>query len=68
MDSAARIVINPKVCGDRPIIAGTRMRVIDILDMLAGSTSEAEILCDFPFLTGEDIRASLAYATIRLSS
>ena len=62
MNGTARIVINPEVCGGRPIIAGTRMRVIDILDVLAGGTSEADILGDFPFLTAQDIRASLAYA------
>ncbi len=62
MDTASRIVINPEVCGGRPIVAGTRMRVVDILDMLAGGTSETEILADFPFLTADDIRASLAYA------
>lgn len=60
--SNPRVVINPEVCGGRPIIAGTRLRVVDILDMLAGGASEAEILVDFPFLAPEDIRASLSYA------
>ena len=59
---AQRIVINPKVCGGRPIVAGTRVRVADILAMLAGGTSEAEVLVDFPYLKAEDVRASLAYA------
>lgn len=62
MVQPGRITINPDVCGGRPIIAGTRLRVVDILDMLAGGTSEAEILADFPFLKPDDIRASLAYA------
>ena len=62
MDNAKRIVINPEVCGGRPIVAGTRMRVVDVLDMLAGGVSEAELLADFPFLRADDIRASLAYA------
>ncbi|MBX9882529.1 MAG: DUF433 domain-containing protein [Sphingomonas sp.] len=57
-----RIVINPEVCGGRPIIAGTRMRVVDILEMLAAGVSEAEIVSDFPFLGAADIRAALAYA------
>ncbi|MEH3047249.1 DUF433 domain-containing protein [Sphingomonas adhaesiva] len=62
MDNSARIVINPEVCGGRPIVAGTRIRVVDILEMLAGGSSESEILADFPALSGDDIRASLAYA------
>ncbi len=61
-DMAARIVINPEVCGGRPIVAGTRVRVADILEMLAGGASEADVLSDFPFLSAADIRASLAYA------
>ena len=57
-----RIVINPEVCGGRPVVAGTRVRVADILAMLAGGASEAEVLVDFPYLKAEDVRASLAYA------
>ncbi len=59
---ASRIVINPEVCGGRPVVAGTRVRVADILAMLAGGASEAEVLADFPYLNAEDIRASLTYA------
>jgi uncharacterized protein (DUF433 family) len=62
MAMAQRITINPDVCGGRPIVAGTRVRVADILAMLAGGASEAEVLADFPYLKAEDIRASLAYA------
>lgn len=60
--SDQRIVINPEVCGGRPIVAGTRMRVVDVLEMLAAGASEAEIVADFPFLEAADIRAALAYA------
>ncbi len=60
--ASSRITIDPEVCGGRPIVAGTRMRVADILGMLAGGTSESEILADFPYIAGEDIRACLAYA------
>jgi uncharacterized protein (DUF433 family) len=62
MADQARITINPEVCRGRPIIAGTRMRVADILSMLAGGASEAEIIADFPYVTADDIRACLAYA------
>ena len=57
-----RIAINPEVCGGRPIVAGTRMRVTDVLEMLAGGASAAEIAADFPYVGQEDVRAVLAYA------
>lgn len=62
MNGQDRIVSDPAVCGGRPIVAGTRMRVADILSMLAGGASEAEILGDFPYLTADDVRACLSFA------
>lgn len=58
---SARIVIDPKVCGGRPIVAGTRMRVSDVLDALASPVSVDELLADFPYLSREDVSACLAY-------
>lgn len=58
-----RITFDPKQCGGRPCIRGMRIRVIDILEMLAIGVSEKEILRDFPDLEANDIRASLLYAT-----
>ncbi|MGL4608936.1 MAG: DUF433 domain-containing protein [Trueperaceae bacterium] len=57
-----RITFNPKQCGGRPCIRGMRIRVSDILEMLAEDVSEEEILKDFPDLTKEDIQASLLFA------
>jgi uncharacterized protein (DUF433 family) len=57
-----RITVDPGKCGGRPCIRGLRIRVKDVLDMLAGGASEPEILSDFPDLELEDIRAALAYA------
>jgi uncharacterized protein (DUF433 family) len=57
-----RITVNPKQCGGRPCTRGMRIRVKDVLDMLAGGASATEILADFPDLEAEDIRACLAYA------
>ncbi len=57
-----RITVNPNQCGGRPCIRGMRIRVKDVLDMLAGGASQEEILADFPDLEAEDIRASIAYA------
>ncbi len=57
-----RISVDPEICGGRPCIKGTRMRVSDILEMMSGGASRAEILADFPYLTDTDIAAALAYA------
>lgn len=57
-----RISVDPQVCGGRPVVTGTRVRVSDVLEMLAGGATPAEILADFPYLTEEDVRAVLAYA------
>lgn len=60
-----RISVNPTVRGGKPCVKGTRITVYDILEYLAGGMSEDEILSDFPDLTREDIRASLAFAATR---
>ncbi len=57
-----RITIDPEVCGGRPCIRGLRLRVKDILDMLAGGATRAEILADYPYLEDEDITAALEFA------
>jgi uncharacterized protein (DUF433 family) len=57
-----RIVSDPEVCGGRARIRGTRVRVTDILDMLAGGMTREHILADFDYLSDEDISAALAYA------
>jgi uncharacterized protein (DUF433 family) len=57
-----RITFNPDQCGGRPCIRGLRIRIKDVLDLLAAGVSEAEILTDYPDLEAKDIRASLAYA------
>lgn len=57
-----RIAVDPAVCGGRPIVAGTRVRVSDVLEMLAGGASRQEILTDYPYLATEDITACLVYA------
>lgn len=57
-----RVTFNPEICGGRPTIRGMRIRVSDILELLAAGMPEAEILDDFPDLEPEDIRAALAFA------
>jgi len=57
-----RISVDPLVCGGKPTVAGTRVRVTDVLDMLAGRATPAQIVSDFPYLTEQDVLAVLAYA------
>jgi uncharacterized protein (DUF433 family) len=57
-----RITIIPGVCGGRPTIRGLRIRVKDILEMLAGGATREEILADYPYLEDLDITAALEYA------
>jgi uncharacterized protein (DUF433 family) len=57
-----RITMDTNKCGGRPCIRGLRVRVTDILGMLAEGVSEQEILADFPYLEPDDIKAALAYA------
>lgn len=56
------ITSDPGICGGRPIVSGTRLRVSDVLDALASGASEAELLADFPYLSATALRACLAYA------
>lgn len=63
-----RISVDPLVCGGKPTVARTRVRVTDVLDMLAGRATPAEIVSDFPYLTEQDVLAVLAYAAARLNT
>ena len=57
-----RITFNPKQCGGRPCIRGLRIRVKDILDLLAADVSKEETLEDYPYLEAGDIAACLEFA------
>jgi len=57
-----RITMNPDVVHGRPAVRDTRMRVSDVLSLLAAGSSEAEILEDYPYLESDDIKACLEYA------
>lgn len=57
-----RITIEAGKCGGRPCIRGYRLRVADILELIASGASNDEILEDYPFLEPEDITAALTYA------
>jgi uncharacterized protein (DUF433 family) len=61
-----RITSDPHVCGGRPCIRRQRIRVTDILDMLASGADRTEILQDYPYLEDDDIAAALEYAAKHL--
>ena len=62
MSQLHRITVNPAICGGRPIIRSLRVRVKDVLDLLAAGATRAEILADYPYLEDEDITAVLQFA------
>ena len=61
-----RITVNPEQCGGRPCIRGMRIRVVDVLNLLASDLSHKEVLEELPDLEPEDIEAVLRYASNRL--
>jgi uncharacterized protein (DUF433 family) len=57
-----RISIDPRICGGKPCIKGTRIWVSLILDFLADDMTEAELLDQYPGLTHGDVLAAIAYS------
>lgn len=51
----------PGVCGGKPCIAGTRIRVWDVATHTLGGASPEEIVEVFPGLSLADVHAALAY-------
>lgn len=68
MDWRERIEINPKVLVGKPVVRGTRLSVELILEMIAVGVSESEMLENYPGLSGQDIRACIAYAAELVAS
>lgn len=58
-----RIELNPEILAGKPIIAGTRIGVEQIIDHLAAGWSHSEIIENYPKLEPQDILACLAYAS-----
>lgn len=64
MNITDRITLNPSVQRGRPTIRNMRFTVANMLELLAGGMSFAEILEDYPFIEMEDIQACLLYASM----
>jgi uncharacterized protein (DUF433 family) len=62
-----RITVNPEQCGGRPCVRGMRIRVSDVLDLLASGLSRDEVLRELPDLESDDVTACLRLASRRLN-
>lgn len=62
-----RITVNPAQCGGKPCIRGMRIRVTDVIDLLANGLTHEEILEELPDLEEEDIAACLTYASMKMN-
>lgn len=65
MSELHRITIDSAHCAGRPCIRGLRIRVKDVIDMLAAGASREQILSDYPYLEAADIVAALEYASVQ---
>ncbi len=65
MNTQPIITLEPGKRGGKPCIRGMRITVYDVLSYFAAGMTQQEILADFPYLTEEDILASLSYAAAR---
>ena len=62
-----RITLNPQQCGGRPCIRGMRIRVSDVLDLLASGLTSEQVLEELPDLEPDDVRASIYYAARKVN-
>ncbi len=64
---ANRITIDPEQCGGRPCVRGMRIRVSDVLDLLANGLGAEQIAEEMPDLEVADIEACLRIASQRVA-
>ena len=62
----SRVEVRPDILLGKPVIAGTRIPVYLILNLLASGYDFARIVEAYPILEEEDIRAALDYAERRM--
>lgn len=65
MNDLSRITTDTEICGGRPCIRGLRVRVKDVLDLLAAGATREEVLEDLPYLENEDLDAVLAFDALQ---
>jgi len=62
---ADRITVDPEQCGGRPCIRGLRIRVSDVLDLLASGLTPEQVVEELPDLDLEDVRSALRFVSQR---
>ena len=62
-----RITLDPQQCGGRPCIRGMRIRVSDVLDLLAAGLTNEQVIEELPDLEMDDVRASIYYAARKVN-
>ncbi len=62
-----RITANPAQCGGKPCIRGMRIRVTDVLDLMANGLTSKQVLEELPDLEEEDIAACLTYVSLKIN-
>lgn len=60
------IISDPAVLGGKPVIAGTRIAVSTILDLLAAGLSVSEVRSEYPKLTKKAVQSAIAFASSRI--
>ncbi len=67
MTASERITVDPHQCGGRPCVRGMRIRVSDVLDLLANGLTPEQVMEELPDLELEDVQACLRYASRKIS-
>jgi len=62
MKTVERIIVDPDICHGKPTIRGTRIMVSNVLSLLAGGYTIAQIREYYPELSEEDIKEAIEYA------
>jgi uncharacterized protein (DUF433 family) len=63
---ADRITVDASQCGGRPCVRGLRIRVSDVLDLLANGLSRQQVIEELPDLESADVDACLRFASSRI--
>ena len=66
-DLLNRITMDPALCGGRPCVRGMRIRVSDVIDLLAAGLTPEQVVKELPDLEPDDVRACLVFASRRLN-
>lgn len=64
---ADRITVDSEQCGGRPCVRGMRIRVSDVLDLLANGLTPEQVVEELPDLEPADVQACLRFASRRVA-